>query len=180
MFGSGAPLSTKLSGSVAYYPGVVVTLTCHPGYNLSDNVHNSSCSRDGVWTPSLPQCINGNVSTAPCMLIDPFSPFICDRKAFISTLSLRLILDVKVTDAAASSESSELVFIIVGVSVFIVLIVSMLIVLAVKARWRLVCRKRRANPSHPDDANYPHGYTQVRLSSYFCVCYYVSCDRNSL
>lgn len=70
--------------------------------------------------------------------------------------------DIREVVPPGDDSSSQLIYIIVGVTVFIVLVVSMLIVLAVKARWRVVCRKRRVPPSHPDDRNYPRGYMQVR------------------
>ena len=53
---------------------------------------------------------------------------------------------------------------IISVSVSVVAVVSCVIIMvtiAVRAKWRGTCRKRRPPTAHPDDSNYPHGYTQV-------------------
>lgn len=53
---------------------------------------------------------------------------------------------------------------IISVAVTVIAVVSCVIIMvtiAVRAKWRGVCRKRHTPISHPDDSNYPTGYTQV-------------------
>lgn len=73
-----------------------------------------------------------------------------------------------VTDLEAENEQLDdtdpidykIIIIIVSVVAVLLTLVVMLTI-CIRAKWRVVCRKRRTPTSHPDDINYPHGYTQV-------------------
>lgn len=42
-----------------YYPGEVLEITCHPGFDISTDI-KPQCLSDGNWTTVLPSCTNSS------------------------------------------------------------------------------------------------------------------------